>query len=318
MDFGVHIGARHAADNPDGIRTIARHCEGLGYAYFGVSDHIIIPRQVDSHYPYNEAGIWPGTGKGTCLEQLTTLTFVAAITERIRLLPSVMVLPYRPPVQTAKILASLDVLSKGRLTIGVGTGWNAEEMIALGSPPFDRRGTASDQYLAAFRTLWTSDTPTYAGEFVSFDNLIFEPKPVQDPHPPIWIGGEGRVARRRAGRFGDGWYPVGRNPRISLETPELFSEGLAEVHRFAEASGRDPSIIDTAMAIPWYRLGEAGKDTDGSRRRFTGSAEQIAEDARGLRDAGLKHLIIAAEYTELQQSLDEMERFAKEVVPLIN
>lgn len=318
MDFGVHIGARGAADNPDGIRTIACHCEALGYAYLGISDHVIIPRQVDSQYPYNEAGIWPGTGKGTCLEQLTTLTFVAAVTERIRLLSSVMVLPYRPPVQTAKILASLDVLSNGRLTIGAGTGWNAEEMIALASPPFDRRGKASDEYLAAFRTLWTSDEPAYEGEFVSFDNVIFEPKPVQEPHPPIWIGGEGKVARRRTGRFGDGWYPVGRNPRLSLDTPELFSEGLAEVHRYAEAAGRDPSLIDTAMAIPWYRLGEAGEDKNGGRSRFTGSAEQIAEDARGLRDAGLSHLIIAAEYTELQQSLDEIERFAKEVAPLVD
>ncbi len=318
MDFGVHIGARGAADNPDGITTIARHCETLGFAYLGISDHIVMAREVDSHYPYNEAGIWPGTGKGTCLEQLTTLTFIAAVTERIRLLTSVMVLPYRPPVQTAKILASLDVLSKGRLTIGVGTGWNAEEMIALASPPFDQRGKASDEYLAAFRTLWTSDTPTYTGEFVSFDNVIFEPKPFQKPHPPIWIGGEGRVARRRVGKFGDGWYPVGRNPRISLETPELFSEALAEVHRYTEASGRDPSMIDTAMAITWYRLGEEAEDENGDRRRFTGSAEQIAEDAQGLSDAGLNHLIIAAEYTELQQSLDEMERFAKEVVPLVN
>ena len=111
---------------------------------------------------------------------------------------------------------------------------------------------------------------------------------------------------------------MGRNPRISLETPELFSEALAEVHRYTEASGRDPSIIDTAMAITWYRLGEADEDENGDRRRFTGPAEQIAEDAQGLSDAGLNHLIIAAEYTELQQSLDEMERFAKEVVPLVN
>jgi alkanesulfonate monooxygenase SsuD/methylene tetrahydromethanopterin reductase-like flavin-dependent oxidoreductase (luciferase family) len=111
---------------------------------------------------------------------------------------------------------------------------------------------------------------------------------------------------------------VGRNPRISLETPELFSEALAEVHRYTEASGRDPSMIDTAMAITWYRLGEEAEDENGDRRRFTGSAEQIAEDAQGLSDAGLNHLIIAAEYTELQQSLDEMERFAKEVVPLVN
>ena len=318
MDFGVHIGARGAADNPDGITTIARHCEALGYAYLGVSDHVIISREVDSHYPYNEAGIWPGTGSGTCLEQLTTLSYIAAVTERIRLLTSVMVLPYRPPVQTAKILASLDVLSNGRLTGGAGTGWNAEEMIALGSPPFDRRGKASNEYLDAFITLWTRDEPTYAGEFVSFDNVIFEPKPVQDPHPPIWIGGEGSAARRRAGKFGDGWYPVGRNPHISLETPELFIDGVGEVRRHAEASGRDPTVIDTAMSVPWYRLGEPGKKPDGSRIVFTGSAEQIAEDARGFRDVGLNHLIIAAEYTELQQSLDEFEQFAKEVVPLVN
>ncbi len=276
MDFGIHIGARGAADNPDGITTIARHCEALGYAYLGVSDHVIISRQVDSHYPYNPAGIWPGTGKGTCLEQLTVLAYIAAVTERIRLLTSVMVLPYRPPVQTAKMLASVDVLSNGRLTVGAGTGWNAEEMIALGSPPFDRRGKASNEYLDAFLTLWTRDEPTYAGEFVSFDNVIFEPKPVQDPHPPIWIGGEGPAARRRAGRFGDGWYPVGRNPNVSLETPELFTQGMNEVRRHAETAGRDPTAIDTAMSVLVQPLVQAIASGGGISQTADGSMSVTA------------------------------------------
>ena len=318
MDFGFHIGARGPGGSPDGLRAIARHCETLGFAYLGVSDHVVFARNVESHYPYNEAGVWPGAGAGSSLEQLTTIAFLAAVTERIRLLTSVMVLPYRPPVQTAKILASLDVLSNGRLTIGAGTGWMAEEMIALGSPPFERRGKASNEYLDAFLELWAQDAPTYAGEFVSFDNVIFEPKPVQDPHPPIWIGGEGQAARRRAGRFGDGWYPVGRNPRVSLETPELFTAGMDQVRGHAEAADRDPAAIDTALSIPWYRLGEAGENRDGGRLVFTGSAEQVAEDARGFRDVGVNHLIIASEYPELQQALDEMERFATEVVPLVD
>ncbi len=314
MDFGLHVGTRGAGATPEGLQAIARQCEASGYATLGFNDHVIIATAVDSKYPYSKSGIWPAADTGTCLEQLMTIAFVAGVTEKIRLLTSVMVLPHRAPVLAAKMLATADVLSKGRLTVGVGIGWMAEEMAALQSPPYDQRATASEDYIGAFKALWTQEVAAYNGDFIAFENVLFDPKPVQRPHPPIWVGGEGKPARRRAGQLGDGWYPVIANPRLTFDTPAAYVEALDDVKRQAEAAGRDPAAVDTAMFVPWYSLGVA---SDSERRPFTGSAEQIAEDARAYRNAGLNHLIIGFESDDLQESLDRIEGFAEQVMPLV-
>lgn len=311
MKFGLHLGTRGVVARPDGLQRVAQHCERMGLTHFGLSDHVIIPARTASRYPYNDSGTWPATDTGLCLEQLTALTWAAAATEHIRLLTSVMVLMHRPPVLTAKMLATLDVLSEGRLTLGVGVGWMAEELAVLGAPPFGRRGSASDEYIHAFRSLWTQDDPAMDGEFVRFAGVRFAPKPPSKL--PIWVGGEGTAARRRAGRLGDGWYPVGRNPRALLDTPALFAEALADVHRHAEAAGRSPDDIDTAMFIPWYRLGTELPRPEGGRLPFTGSAGRIAEDVGAYGERGLKHLIVGFESDDLSETLELVEQFAKEV-----
>ncbi len=313
MDFGLHLGTRGAAAQPGGLRALAQKADALGFAYLGLSDHIIISRSIDSKYPYSESGDWPGVDTGACLDQLTCLTYAAAVTEKIRLLTSVMVIPHRPAVLTAKMLATADMLSNGRVTAGVGVGWMKEELALLSAPPFNRRGAASNEYIEAFRTLWTDKSPQYDGEFVSFNNVAFEPKPAQAGGPPIWIGGEGMAARKRTGRLGDGWYPVLRNPRHLMDTPERFAAALADVHKFAEEAGRDPGNIDTAMFAPNYTLGAA----DADRWAFTGTAEQIAEDVRAYEEAGLNHLLIGFEDNDLQRSLDTIEGFATNVMPLV-
>ena len=142
-------------------------------------------------------------------------------------------------------------------------------------------------------------------------------EPVQKPHPPIWIGGEGAAARRRAGRLGDGWYPTIRNPKEPLDTPAAFAAALADVRRNAEAAGRDPMAVDVAMFAPGYSLGAPQKGRDGGRLAFTGSAQAIAEDARAFRAAGVKHIVIGLESNNLQDYLDRVEGFAEEVVPLV-
>ena len=311
MKFGLHLGTRGVAARADGLRRVAQHCERLGLSHFGLSDHVIIPERTASRYPYNDSGTWPASDTGLCLEQITALTWAAAATQRIRLLTSVMVLMHRPPVLAAKMLATLDVLSEGRLTLGVGVGWMAEELAVLGAPRFDRRGSASDEYIHAFRSLWTQDDPAMDGEFVRFAGVRFAPKPASKL--PIWVGGEGTAARRRAGRLGDGWYPVGRNPRAMLDTPVLFAEALADVHRHAESAGRSPDDIDAAMFIPWYRLGTELPRPEGGRLPFTGSAGRIAEDVGAFGERGLKHLIIGFESDDLSETLDLIEQFAKEV-----
>jgi len=314
MKFGLHLGIRGPAADPDSLRVIAAEAEALGFSHLGFSDHVVIADTVDSPYPYTKDGRWFAEDSGECLEQITTLGYVAATTTKIRLLTSVMVLPHRPPVLAAKMLNTVDVLSKGRLTVGIGVGWMAEEIALLDGPPFEARGVASDEYIAAFRELWTEAKPRFEGDHVRFDGLKFHPKPTQTPHPPLWIGGEAKAGRRRAGRIGDGWYPVGNNPKAPFDTAELYAAGLADVNAAAEAVGRDPGSISRALLAIWYRLGEADEARDGGRRSFTGSADDILGDIDAYRRAGLEHLVIGGESSGLEQCLERMRRFEAEII----
>ena len=314
MQFGLHLGIRGPAADPDSLRIIATEAEVLGFAHLGFSDHVVIAEQVDSPYPYTKSGRWFAEDSGECLEQITTLGFVAAATRSIRLLTSVMVLPHRPPVLTAKMLNTVDVLSKGRLTVGLGVGWMAEEIALLGGPSFADRGKVADEYIQAFRVLWTEDQPRFHGAHVQFEDLKFFPKPVQSPHPPLWIGGEAKVARRRAGRLGDGWYPVGNNPKAPFDTAERYAAGLADVTAAAETAGRNPSDIARGLFVIWYKSGEAEKTPEGDRRSFTGPTDAILEDIGAYREAGLEHLVIGGESDNLEQCLDRMRRFASDIM----
>ena len=314
MDFGITLGPRGATGTPEGLAARAQQADRLGFAYLGIPDHIVFPRQSSSRYPYNAEGKHPSIASGYCLEQLACLSFVAALTHKVRLLTSVLVVPHRPAILAAKMLATIDVLSKGRLTVGVGVGWLAEEMSALGGPPYDKRGVASDAFIAAFRALWTKDDPRGDGTYVKFDGLIFEPKPVQRFGPPIWVGGEGAAARRLVARLGDGWYPSIRNPKEQLYRPEAFAAALADVHREAEAIGRDPGEIDVAVYANGMSLGVARKAPDNRRVAFTGSAGEIAEDACAFAKAGVRHILVGFESNDLQQALDHTEAFARDVI----
>jgi probable F420-dependent oxidoreductase len=275
MKFGLHFGSRGVAGDPDSLRVIAQKAEALGYEHFGMSDHVIVATDVESAYPYSKSGKFFAQDTGISLEQVTALSFVAAATSRIRLLTSVLVLPHRHPLLAAKMLATVDVLSKGRLTVGVGIGWMAEEIALLGGPRFAERAQASDECIAAFRALWTNDKPVQRGSYASFDKLLFAPKTSQKPHAPIWIGGEAKAARKRAGRLGNGWYPLAINPRYPLDTPALYAEALRDVHDAAERAGRNPGEITGALLAISCRIGHEQEGRDGGRLAFTGSAQAI-------------------------------------------
>ena len=171
-----------------------------------------------------------------------------------------MIVPYRNPLLTAKMLATLDVLSKGRLIVGAGVGWMEEEFELLGTPPFAERGAVTNEYLRAFIELWTQDDPVFEGRYTRFSGLTFLPKPVQKPYPPLWIGGQSRPAIRRAAEIGDAWHPVGAIPATPLE-PEELAVNLATLRGFAEGAGRDPSRIQVSMKAPLY---DASMDAGGN------------------------------------------------------
>ena len=236
------------------LARMAVEGEGIGYDYATISDHVVIPRDIEAHYPYSDTGEFPGRSRGDRHEQLIAAAFVAGKTSRLRLVTSVTVVPHRPAVLQAKMLATIDVLSNGRLTFGIGAGWMREEFAALGVPPFPERGAVTDEYLMACRELWTKDNPRFDGKYVKFTNVLFEPKPVQKPHPPIWVGGESGPALRRTARLGDGWYPIGTNPQHRLDSTKRFAAGVDRLRRLAREAGRNPASVALA-----YRVTSWGK-----------------------------------------------------------
>lgn len=317
MDYVIGVPGGGPLAKPETMSALASRIEELGFGYVGVGDHIVIPREVKSRYPYTETGEFGGAGEGEAFEQMTMLSFLAGRTSTVRLLSTVTVLPHRSPVQTAKTVASLDVLSGGRLSLGVGVGWMREEFEVIGAPSFDERGAASDEYLEAFIELWTNDNPSYKGKYCEFSNIFFEPKPLQKPHPPIWVAGESPPAIRRAARFGDAWFPVGNNPRFPLLTRAQLAGAIGRLKQHAEEYGRDPSQLEVAYGANWYDETRVHQLPDGERRTFTGSAEQIASDIRALEELGVGYIWLFFGAPTLEESLDRMGYFAEEIRPLV-
>jgi probable F420-dependent oxidoreductase len=301
---------------PQSLATLARTGEELGFGIITVSDHIIIPKAIHSTYPYNESGTFAGSPSGECLEQLSLLSFLVGVTSSAKLLTSVMVLPHRPPVLTAKMLATVDVLSNGRLIVGCGVGWMREEFEAIGAPSYDERGAVGDEYIRAFKELWTSDNPAFEGKYCRFANVAFAPKPVQKPHPPIWTGGESPAALRRAGRLANAWYPIGTNPRFPVGTPAQFAEYTARVKRYATEAGRNPSSLDFAYSASWVNDQQAQTLPDGQRRPLTGTPRQIADDIKRYEELGVRHMMVNLQGETQAQTLERMQRFADRIMPL--
>ncbi len=314
MDFGLHIGTRGCMVSRENLVAMATQAEAQGYATLGVADHLVVPVQTGVRYAYTDSGVWPGADTGQCFDAIATLAFLAGVTQRIRLLTSVLVVPYRPAVLTAKLIATADVLSGGRVIAGVGSGWMPEEFVALGTPPFAERGMVTDEFLAAWKTLWTDPRPAMQGKHVAFENVMFEPKPLSRPHPPIWVGGESAPALRRTAQFGDAWYPVSNNAQIPLNTPPKLKAGIERMHRAAEKFGRDPTGIDVAFV--WFRPPGAAVvlDADGNRQMFTGGADAMCDDAAAFAAVGVKHLIVYLQAPTLDETLEAQQRFAEDVV----
>jgi probable F420-dependent oxidoreductase len=302
MQYGFTLPGRGPLATPDTLVAIAKHGEALGYHTVSFGDHIVVPRHITSPYPYTADGAFPGTASGVAMEQLTILAFLAGQTQAIRLVTSVIIVPHRNPLVAAKALATLDVLSKGRLIVGVGVGWMREEFAALGLPPFAERGAVTDEYLRAYKELWTSDNPTFEGAYCRFADVTFLPKPVQKPHPPIWVGGESRRALRRTAQLANGWYPIGANPAFPMGEPAQLEAGVKRLAAYAAEAGRDPKDIAVIYRSPDYALGQTG----GARRPFVGSADDIAADIRQYEALGVQHLIV--DFARLSQTLDEMLR----------
>jgi len=296
MKFGVWIpNCRHLA-TPENIRGAAVRAEQLGYDSVWVSDHVVVPNANVVNF-----------GE-TIFDPLVTLGVIAGATSRVRLGTTVLIVPYRNAVVTAKMISSLDALSGGRFVFGIGAGWVAAESAMLGVP-FAERGAMTDEYLQAMQELWTSTAPSFAGKYTQFSALVFEPKPVQKPHPPIWVGGHSRAALRRAAQFGVAWHPINR-------PPEELRAGRAELAQLSQARARATApAITLRNDIRVTRPGQSVPVSTHGGRVLAGEPASLVGQIAELADCGVEHLVLeflAADGRELDE---QMAAFAERVRP---
>ena len=314
MQFGLSIPHRGPLANPEAIRAIAESAEALGYDVLTISDHIVVPRQIESKYPYSPDGGWSGGGDGMCFEQISLLNYVAGITRKARLLTSIMVIPHREPIFAAKALATADQLSGGRVELGIGTGWMREEFELLKTEPFMERGAVTDEYIQAFKVLWTEKNPSFNGKYVQFKDIFFEPKPIQPGGPKVWVGGESGRALRRLAALGDVWYPIaGGNPKAPLDTLAAYDAALSKLRQAAEQAGRDPGSIGLAYSAMAHSDQEQ-QSLDGGRMLMTGSAAARQDDVAALAERGLSTMIVNVAAGTLERALEKQQAFAADVL----
>ncbi len=228
MDIGVAVAFSHHTPVEQIIGTATR-VEAAGFAALWVPEHVVFLADYESQYPYSDDGKVPGQPDGI-LDPFTALTFVAAHTTTLRLGTGVCLVPQRQPIYTAKMVADLDYLSQGRFDFGIGIGWLEEEFDALGMD-FASRAARCNEYIAAMKELWTQSPASFSGETVSFSDVHFNPKPAQNPHPPIFVGGESNPAMRRVAAFADGWYAFNLDPTEFAERLIKLDQHLADADR---------------------------------------------------------------------------------------
>jgi probable F420-dependent oxidoreductase len=314
MQIGFNLPVSGPMAAPETMAEMASLGEALGFDYLTLTDHIALPDTSVPGYPYSESGSFYSPEPGHRHEQLIAATFVAARTRKIRLVLAVMVVPHRPAVLAAKQLTTLDVLSSGRLTLGVGAGWLKAEFDAVVTTPFAERGAVTDEYLDAIRTLWTEAKPSIHGKYVQFDGLVFDPNPVQRPHPPIWVGGESGPSMRRAARLGDAWYPIGSNNAHLLDTLPRLEAGIARLRKLTAEAGRDPAQIGVVYRVK--RHGHAAPPaTDGHRRLFSNGLDNVIADVHALKRLGVTGIDFDFEGRDAAKAKAEMQQFCAEVLP---
>lgn len=233
MEFGAHIFGVGALADPVKLAEVARLAEDLGYHSIFVADHLIVPRGLESKYPYTGDGHFPYAPDQDWLDPMVALGYLAGQTQSIRLGTSVTVLPMRHPIVTAKQIVSADHLSGGRVIFGAGVGWMREEFELLGET-FRNRGRRMDEYLQLLKVLWTEENPQFEGDFFNVSNCGFAPKSSQHPHVPIWIGGESQAALSRAARLGNGWHSAGTSLAELPDKVQVLRQGLAAAGRSAD------------------------------------------------------------------------------------
>jgi probable F420-dependent oxidoreductase len=276
------------------ILRVAKTADQAGWDWLTISEHLVIPREMADvmgpRFP----------------EAISAAAVLAGATQRIKILTYVLVLPYRNPVMLAKQVSTLDFLSAGRIILGTAVGHLEREFRVL-SVPFEERGAMTDEYLRAIKELWTSPEPSFQGRYVEFENVVFDPKPVQKPHPPILIGGNTRPALRRAAALGDGWLPW----LVDREGLPACLSYLEEQPGFEERRAR----FEVVMPVSSLNVADYSHEIRGETH-LRSSREELIEEIGLLREAGVTAIQVPPPRTAgVQQLLEWTEWFAAEIIP---
>jgi len=277
MKVGVNLINFGPSACPDVLSRWAALVEALGYHLLMTSDHIAVTPDVGKRYP------------APLFEPVSTLGWLAGITKRIAIGTTVIILPYRSPLEMARAFANIDQFSGGRFILGVGVGWARNEFAAL-NVPFEKRGAMANEYLAAIKQLWTQDVANFEGRFVRFSNVDTRPRPAQMPHPPIWVGGASDAAMRRAIRYGDAWHPI----RIREEWFRM--EGIP---RLIELASQEDKPVPALCPRIRLRLTESPLPED-ERVMGEGTVDQVRRDMAALESVGCTHVLLDSYYDDVE------------------
>ena len=277
MKIGVNLINFGPSAAPETLTRWVQLAEALGYHFIMTSDHIAITPDVQSRYP------------APFYEPLSTLGWLAGITQTMEIGTTVIIVPYRHPLETARVLANVDQLSGGRLIFGVGVGWAQQEFEALGAP-FRQRGAMTNEYLEAIKVLWTEDCASYEGRFVTFRDVTTSPRPMQQPHPPIWVGGASEAAMRRTARYAQAWHPI--RPRLTT----FRDEQIPRLRAIAEAEQRPMPAVCPRIRL---RLTDAPMSDD-ERIMGEGSVDQMRRDMEALQAMGCDYVLLDTYFDDVE------------------
>jgi probable F420-dependent oxidoreductase len=276
----------------EAVTKVAQRAEALGYSSLWTIERLLYPVKLQTPYPGTPDGSLPEVYRHT-LDPLDSLTFVAAHTKKIKLGTSVLDMPYYNPVMLARRLTTIDILSNGRLCVGLGLGWNKDEMDATGAD-ITKRGALADEFLPLLKAIWTTNPVEFHGKFFNLPKSYIDAKPVQKPHPPIYLGAFVPAALKRLARLADGWNPV------FLPVP-VMAEMFGSIKQMAKEAGRDPSAISMVVHAG---LGLTEQPLGKDRAIFSGSLEQISEDVRACAKIGASEVFFDPAFAPGGQSLD--------------
>jgi probable F420-dependent oxidoreductase len=314
MQFGFALPGRGSLATPEAITKLAEKADALRYTSVFVTDHVVIPTSYSSTYPYAASGRFTGDWTNGYLEPMAMMGVLVGLTSRVKIGTSVLVMPYRNPVVTAKMLATLDVMSGGRMILGAGVGWMKEEFEALQAPPFAERGKVTDEYLRLMRDMWTKEPAQFTGAHYRLPSVSAMPKPPQKGGIPIWIGGHTDVALRRTGELADAWHPIAMRPPAML-LPDEYAEKAKIIHGWARKAGRDPKAITLSVRVPLELAAKRGNAAVSDQPGFRGTAQDVIRHIKRYQALGVSHFVFDPAPQDLKGQLLQMERFAQEVRP---